>query len=140
VEGRGVSVLDNTGLIVLDTSMSCCYSSSERTRYTRGVKMTNKLTDILLSNALLAAYVEDKQVKIEGIKKPVKINYYSMEKVRTCITEAGVTVTDGAIRQRIYAVNKALVRGGRNQQWRAKRKSGTGRAKKQYDLSLFVTK
>lgn len=101
--------------------------------------MANKLTDVLLSNALLGAYVEDKQVDIEGIKKPVKVNYYSMEKVRASIIEAGVTVTDGAIRQRIYAVNKALLKNGRNQQWRAKRKSGTGRAKKQYDLSLFVT-
>jgi hypothetical protein len=42
--------------------MSCCYSFRERTRYKGGVKVSNKLTDGLLSNALLAAYVEDKQV------------------------------------------------------------------------------
>jgi hypothetical protein len=78
-----------------------------------------KLTDSLLAQALKAGHIEDKQTKIA--KGAVKENLYSFPTVFLHLQKAGCTVKESAVRQRIYAVNKALAEAGVKQKWVAKR-------------------
>ena len=97
--------------------------------------MSAKLTDKLLAEALKAGHIEDKQTKIA--KGAVKENLYNFSLVYLHITKAGCNVKPAAVRQRIYAVNKAMAEAGIKQKWKAKR-TFTGRKKKSLDTALFT--
>jgi hypothetical protein len=97
--------------------------------------MSTKLTDQLLAEALKAGHIQDKQTKIA--KGAFKDNLYSFPTVYSHIQKAGCNVKPAAVRQRIYAVNKAMAEAGIKQKWKAKR-DFTGRKKKELDTSLFT--
>lgn len=118
---------------MLDTVMLLHYLVARTPRY--GVTMAAKLTDQLLAEALKAGHIEDKQTKIA--KNAVKYNLYNFTAVYLHITNAGCAVKPAAVRQRIYAVNKAMAAAGVKQKWKAKR-DFVGRKKKELNTALFT--
>ena len=78
----------------------------------------------------------EKQVKLNKKSKepPKKTHFYDFETLRASLVEQGVSMTDQAIRQRVYAVNKGLK--GTNQSYKAKRKEGLKRKSKDYSMFL----
>ena len=100
--------------------------------------MPKKLTDKMFADCLKGAIVTDKQEKITKAKKgEPKTVLYSFAALRAAIVSEGVTITDGGIRQRVYAVNRGLKEAGIAQVFKAQRVY-TGRKKKAFDASLFT--
>lgn len=100
--------------------------------------MPPKLTDELLLSSLNEAYLRtevDKQMSLVGNKKKsVKINWYSFPKLYAQIKSAGVFMTEQGVRQRIYAINKAIASAG--QVYKAEKLKGAPRKKKDYTAFL----
>jgi len=105
----------------------------------RGYKMA-KCSDRQLLKGLNDAWLETKttkQLKLDRKSKPSpskKEHFYDFGKLRASLVEQGVTMTDQAIRQRVYAVNKGLK--DSHQSYKAKRKEGLTRKAK--DFSMFL--
>jgi hypothetical protein len=100
--------------------------------------MPKKLTDETFAACLKGAVLPDKQEKMTKAKKgTVKTVYYSFAALRAAIVSEGITITDGGIRQRVYAVNDGLKDAGVPQVFKAYRVY-TGRKKKVFDASLFT--
>ena len=100
--------------------------------------MAPKLTDELLLSALNEAYLRtevDKQLTLTGSKKKTtKINWYSFPVLFAQIKSAGVFMTEQGVRQRIYAINKAIRVEG--QVYKAEKVKGAPRKKKDYSAFL----